>query len=68
MSQSALENLTFGLPPLGEQMRIVARVEQLLRLCEALESRLRVAQSERGRLVESVLAGVDGLSRVTTGL
>ena len=68
MSQSVPENLTFGLPPLAEPTRIVARVEPLLRLCEALESRLRVAQSERGRLVETVLVGVDGFSRIRTGL
>jgi hypothetical protein len=41
----------------AEQARIVARVEQLLGLCETLESRLRAAQEERSRLVVSVLAG-----------
>jgi type I restriction enzyme S subunit len=54
----ALASYVCALPPVGEQARIVAKVEQLLGLCEALESRLRAAQSERGRLVESVLAGV----------
>ena len=48
----------FPLPPLAEQARIVARVERLLGLCAALESRLRGAQVERSRLVVSVLAGV----------
>ena len=52
----SIQKFLFPLPPLAEQARIVARVEQLLGLCEALESRLRAAQEERSRLVESVLA------------
>ena len=60
MSQTALENLTFALPPLAEQERIVKRVEQLLGWCDALEAQLADAERERGRLVESVLAGVGG--------
>ena len=60
MSQTALENLIFALPPLAEQERIVAKVEQLLSLCDALESRLWEARESRGWLVESALAGVGG--------
>ena len=62
----ALANYVCALPPLAEQARIVARVEQLLGLCEALESRLRAAQEERSRLVESVLSmnNVEGLAGV----
>jgi type I restriction enzyme S subunit len=58
ISQKDIEKLIIPLPPLAEQARIVAKVEGLLGLCDALEARLRAAQSERGRLVESVLAGV----------
>ena len=53
-----LKTVLMPLPPLAEQARIVAKVERLLGLCDALESRLRAAQEERSRLVESVLAGV----------
>jgi len=58
MSQTALENLTFALPSLAEQERIVKRVEQLLSLCDALEARLQSAEEERGRLVSAVMARV----------
>jgi type I restriction enzyme S subunit len=58
MSQAGLENLTFALPPLAEQERIVERVEQLLSLCDALEARLQSAEEERGRLVSAVMAKV----------
>jgi type I restriction enzyme, S subunit len=48
------------LPPFAEQQRIVARVEQLLGLCDALAAKLQAAQVERERLVEAVVAGVAG--------
>ena len=41
ISRSNLATLTLKVPPLGEQRRIVKRVEQLLGICDALESRLR---------------------------
>jgi len=38
----------------------VARVEQLMGLCDALEAKLKTAQDERERLVEAVVAGIAG--------
>jgi type I restriction enzyme S subunit len=46
------------LPPLTEQQRIVARVEQLLGLCDALEAKLQAAQTQREKLVAAVVVGV----------
>jgi type I restriction enzyme S subunit len=43
------------LPPLAEQKRIVAKVEELMALCDRLEDRLFASQTERSRLLESVL-------------
>jgi type I restriction enzyme S subunit len=55
---TAFKNLLFPLPPFAEQQRIVARVEQLLGLCDALEAKLQAAQVEREKLVAAVVAGV----------
>jgi type I restriction enzyme S subunit len=43
------------LPPLAEQRRIVAKVEELLALCDRLEAQLTTAQTESRRLLEAVL-------------
>ncbi len=43
------------LPPLAEQQRIVAKVDELMALCDRLETQLSTAQNETARLLESVL-------------
>ena len=43
------------LPPLAEQDRIVAKVEELMALCDRLEAQLTTAQTESRRLLEAVL-------------
>jgi type I restriction enzyme S subunit len=43
------------LPPLAEQLRIVAKVDELMALCDRLEAQLTAAQSETSLLLESVL-------------
>jgi len=48
-------NQVVPLPPLEEQRRIVARVDELLALCDQLEEQLAIAQTERRRLLEAVL-------------
>lgn len=55
LNQSILLNLVIGLPPLAEQHRIVAKVDELMALCDRLETQLTVAQSEGRHLLESVL-------------
>ncbi len=42
-------------PPLAEQHRIVAKVDELMALCDKLEANLSTAQTETSRLLESVL-------------
>ena len=58
LSRKDINNVSIIIPPLAEQERIVKRVEQLLGWCDALEAQLKSAEEVRGRLVESVLAGV----------
>ena len=45
------------LPPLSEQDRIVAKVELLLALCDALAGEVVVAEEVRGWLLQAVLNG-----------
>jgi type I restriction enzyme S subunit len=47
--------IPFPLPPVAEQRRIVAKVEELLALCDRLETQLAAGQTESRRLLEAVL-------------
>jgi len=42
-------------PPLAEQHRIVAKVEELMAVCDRLEALLTTTQAESRRLLEAVL-------------
>ena len=55
LNQSILLKMSIGLPPLAEQHRIVAKVDELMALCDHLEATLAVIDETRGRLLESVL-------------
>ena len=50
-----LRRLPIAVPPLAEQLRIVAKVNELMALCDRLEAQLATAQDETSRLLESVL-------------
>ena len=43
------------LPPLEEQARIVARVDELMQLCDALEAKGRLEAQQHARLLETLL-------------
>jgi type I restriction enzyme S subunit len=43
------------LPPLAEQHRIVAKVDELMALCDRLEASLAEIETDSRRLLESVL-------------
>ena len=45
----------FPLPPLAEQHRIVAKVDELMALCDRLEASLAMGDESRGRLLEALL-------------
>src|SRR5262249_23304146 len=51
----ALRNFLVPLPPVGEQRRIVAKVDELMDLCERLEAQLTIAQTESRHLLQAVL-------------
>jgi type I restriction enzyme S subunit len=48
-------NLPIPMPPLAEQKRIVAKVEQLMKLCDTLEAALRRSEDRAAKLVEAVV-------------
>ena len=50
-----LDRIPVALPPLAEQHRIVAKVDELMALCNRLEASLVVGEEMRGRLVEVML-------------
>jgi type I restriction enzyme, S subunit len=52
----ALAELVFPLPPLAEQHRIVAKVDELMALCDRLEASLTAASTTRRRLLDALLA------------
>jgi type I restriction enzyme S subunit len=55
ISASNLKNVIIPLPPLAEQHRIVAKVDELMVLCDRLEAQLTTTQTESRRLLEAVL-------------
>ena len=55
MSLTDVREFPVPLPPVAEQHRIVAKVDELMALCDRLEEQLTAAQTESRRLLESVL-------------
>jgi type I restriction enzyme, S subunit len=44
------------IPPLTEQLRIVAKVDELMAVCDGLETSLATADETRRRLLKALLA------------
>ena len=55
LSKGKWENIPFPLPPLAEQKRIVAKVNQLMHLCDELETRLNQSKKDSEMLIQAVL-------------
>lgn len=56
LNQSILLKLPFGLPPLPEQRRIVAKVDELMALCDELEAARAERETKRDRVAAASLA------------
>ena len=64
LSMRSLKEFVLPIPPLEEQKRIVAKVNQLMALCDELETKLRQAEADSEKLmnaaVQHVLASING--------
>ncbi|MBI4005730.1 MAG: restriction endonuclease subunit S, partial [Gammaproteobacteria bacterium] len=55
LNTGIVKNAEFPLPPIEEQKRIVAKVDQLMALCDQLESQIKKAQSTQQKLTEATV-------------
>lgn len=56
LNQSILANMPIGIPPLAEQKRIVAKVDELMALCDRLEAQQQEREAQRAKLARASLA------------
>lgn len=55
VSRDVVLGLSIPIPPIQEQARIVARVDELMRLCDALEAKGRLEAEQHARLLGTLL-------------
>ena len=55
ISTKQVKELSFALPPLAEQQRIVAKVDELFALCDQLKARLQAASETQLTLTEALV-------------
>jgi type I restriction enzyme S subunit len=55
MNQAKMNSIPIALPPEAEQHRIVAKVDHLMSLCDALEAKLRQSQADGDRLLAAAV-------------
>lgn len=62
LSKKVLEQFEIPLPPIGEQKRIVARVDELMRLCTKMEEQLHEARSTAEALARAAVSSLIGIA------
>jgi type I restriction enzyme S subunit len=55
LSMGNIERFLVPVPPVAEQKRIVAKVDQLMHLCDELETRLNQSKKDSEMLMRTVL-------------
>jgi len=58
ISQGIIGEIVIGLPPLPEQHRIVARIDQLMVLCDTLDYQIEAATDKRTELLNALMANL----------
>ena len=55
MNQTKMNLIVLALPPLAEQQRIVAKVDELMAVCDTLKARLNDAQTTQVQLADAIV-------------
>ena len=55
LNHGIIKKMPLAIPPLAEQHRIVAKVDELMNLCDQLENQLNTTEADSRRLLEAVL-------------
>jgi type I restriction enzyme S subunit len=55
LNLNQVRSVVLPLPPVAEQQRIIAKVDELLAVCDGLEQSLALEQTERCRLLQALL-------------
>jgi Restriction endonuclease S subunits len=55
INSTEISNLKIPLAPLGEQIQIITKVDELMKLCDELEEQIRQSKEESERLLQAVL-------------
>ena len=58
LSKKVLEQFELPIPPLAEQHRIVAKVDQLMTLCDILEQQIDATTQKQTALLNATLANI----------
>jgi type I restriction enzyme S subunit len=59
ISQKTLDQITFGVPPYKEQQRIVLRVNELMALCDELESKIQQSRVLADAFADSIISSIN---------
>ena len=58
LNSDKVRELPIPLPPLPEQHRIVARIDQLMALCDTLDQQIDAATGKQTELLDALMAQV----------
>lgn len=58
ISRENVVQMLVPVPPLAEQIRIVAKVDRLMAICDELESKLTQSQVDSEKLMQAVVEGI----------
>lgn len=61
LSMNRLRDFMLPLPPLEEQKRIVAKVDQLMALCDELEMRIKMAQEDGEKITSAIVSNLTAI-------